>query len=121
MNRYTKLFAEELENYFNISYSYSGRSMYGDTCVSVTMGRDDARLGDVLEAIFEIGINLGGVENPGEEDLKLVNAIDEILRSASMDSMGTGTVLYFPAANTVGIKRENYSDEDDEGTDWTDD
>jgi hypothetical protein len=55
---------------------YSGRGMYGDSCVGVTCGRDHSE-GEVYQAV---GVNGS---------------------SAHRDSMGLGTILYWPKAKLV--------------------
>jgi hypothetical protein len=92
--------------------------MYGDSCVAITVDRDHS-MGDALARIFNYGVDLGGVDG-GEEDENLIRAIIMILQSACTDSMGTGSVIYFPAASSEGVRMPD-EDEDDDGTDWTED
>lgn len=76
-----------------VNDTYSGRGMYGESCIAAS--------GDDL-SLVRIGLEIG--MSPDLDD-----AIKRALvRSARQDSMGRGTVVYFP-----GWKFTN-EDEDDE-------
>ena len=75
---------------------YSGRGMYGATCLAIVTrdtDGDSQSLGDILNAIYFMGLEM----DIDEDD---TDAITAVLRSAQMDSMGHGIVIYFPAAQT---------------------
>lgn len=74
--------------------SYSGRGMYGRSCLGVET--DD--LGDLFAAVLE--------ELEGEEDTQDVQLAFKSMRT---DSMGRGTIVYFPAIPFVG------DDDEEEG------
>jgi len=74
----------------NVRTDYSGRGMYGRTCV----GFDLDSKGDLL--------NLGA-------SLQANGLLDEFYSSASFDSMGLGIIVYFP-----GIKCEDGPKDEDE-------
>ena len=78
------------------SRSYSGRGMYGKTCLGVELNRDNT-LGGFLAAL------VWGAEDNSRH---LMDDLAEGLRSAQTDSMGLGQILYFPNVP--------YTDEDDE-------
>lgn len=69
-------------------YAYSGRGMYGVTCLAINT---EAR-----------GVNhlLGTIANliriANEEDDSAVDVLADALHYAQTDSMGMGTILYFP-------------------------
>lgn len=70
--------------------SYSGRAMYGKTCLAVDL--DGGTLGpfvaDVIEALqTQVG---GEIMSTNGDD------ISEAFRSMKTDSMGRGSVVYFP-------------------------
>lgn len=70
--------------------SYSGRAMYGKTCVAI--------VGDDLN-MFKFGLALGA---QADEDTM---PIDDLLYEAEnmkQDSMGLGTVYYWPRVPFVG-------------------
>lgn len=67
--------------------SYSGRGMYGRSCLGVET--DD--LGDLFAAVLE--------ELEGEEDTQDVQPAFKSMRT---DSMGRGTIVYFPSVPFVG-------------------
>lgn len=73
--------------------SYSGRGMYGRSCLGVET--DD--LGDLFAAVLE--------ELEGEEDTQDVQLAFKSMRT---DALGRGTIVYFPAVA--------YDDDDDEPT-----
>jgi len=69
-------------------YSYSGRAMYGETCLAVN---DDGRgLGEVMATIIRGAIEEGS-------GAKIADAVSEM----RTDSMGRGTVVYFPGVAFV--------------------
>lgn len=70
--------------------SYSGRGMYGKTCLGIDIDRDTS-LGDVFASILEAIANDESVVN---ED-GLIEAA-EALRGMRSDNMGLGTIYYFP-------------------------
>jgi hypothetical protein len=83
--------------------SYSGRGMYGEECLAVTLevGQTPFRFfADMLDQVASLvssGMN-------GEETDHLLDAISSLeacLRSAQTDSMGRGTVVYFPGTKYV--------------------
>lgn len=113
--KHVESFADDLDGYFKVSLTYSGRGMYGTTCVSVTIGHntyESTSLGDVFQAVFDIGMGLGSVDDPKDFDEARAYAYDSFLRSASVDGMGTGLVIYFPAANTTGWGKDDDEEED---------
>lgn len=63
--------------------SYSGRGMYGMECVGFTVGEPGAVLGIVADIVAEV-----------EDEDKL--EVARLFRASHTDSMGTGTVIYFP-------------------------
>ena len=70
------------------TYSYSGRGMYGNSCVGFTVDREYS----IFQAISQIleDMDIGDGDNGGFYDFTAA------LRSAQMDSMGLDTVIYFP-------------------------
>lgn len=76
----------------DIRDDYSGRGMYGDTCIGVTF---DQYGGNEME----LGVLLG----------QKLDADDAyaLARNARSDSMGLGTIIYFP-----NFKFEDEEDED---------
>ncbi len=73
-------------------YSYSGRGMYGNSCVGFTVDREYS----IFQAISQILEDM-------DIDMESGNLYDftAILRSAQMDSMGLDTVIYFPRVKWV--------------------
>lgn len=75
--------------------SYSGRRIYGKTCLGV----ETSDLGELFAAVLE------SVE--GDDDTR---EIQEAFRQMATDSMGRGTIVYFPGVPFV-------DDEEDEDHD----
>lgn len=98
-----------IENAGYETRSYSGRCMYGATCLGVEL---DDRLGDFFASILDAIASLG--EEERDEALDLASAF----RSMKTDSMGRGTIVYF---ESVPFKDEKEADEDseDENSDYT--
>lgn len=69
--------------------AYSGRSMYGEECLSVTVERSPFKLfSDVLDVLSE------------ENDVDVINeeigAVSKAFKEAREDSLGRSTVVHFP-------------------------
>jgi hypothetical protein len=84
-------------------YSYSGRAMYGKTCLAVNL---DNGLGEFISAIMTEAL-----ENADNDDIFDVARAFESMRT---DSMGRGIVVYFPGVPFEGDDSEDDEDEDDE-------
>ena len=72
--------------------SYSGRCMYGETCLGVTTG------GGNLGRLFALIVESADEDNREE--------LGETLRSMATDSMGRGTIVYFPGTPYVGEEED---------------
>jgi hypothetical protein len=66
---------------------YSGRAMYGSTCIAF---RSNGDLGGIMRFAYNLREALDSAEL---DDLD----VEDFLSSARQDSMGLGTVLYFPS------------------------
>jgi hypothetical protein len=78
--------------------SYSGRGMYGDTCLAVTIR------GNLFELFAQVLRVLDG------DRTNLTEEVADAFSMARQDDMGRGTVVYFPGVKYV----EAASDEEDE-------
>ena len=68
--------------------SYSGRGMYGKECLGFTT--DDSfmvTMGNILEELAYVH---------GHETEEKLTAFAKVLKNAATDSMGLGTIIYFP-------------------------
>jgi hypothetical protein len=82
-------------------YSYSGRGMFGKSCLAFNYGGSWGEVyGDILEAALE------QAGDKGFDETGLVESV----RQMRSDSMGTSTVFYFPRTEFVD---EEDSEEDD--------
>src|SRR5712671_3583171 len=79
--------------------NYSGRGMYGAECLAIVVRNSDTdaqSLGDILNAVYFMG-----TETDDNDVLSgKANRIGEVLRSAQIGTLGSDTVIYFPAAQT---------------------
>lgn len=95
---------------------YSGRSMYGESCFGLVLRNDDA-FGDIY-ALVRALVDKGVLEDD-YEDVEMVRAMRE-------DSMGLGTIYYFPGYQVHHVKcvecGKDLENEEDEakisGTCW---
>jgi hypothetical protein len=106
-----------LEDYGLPTRSYSGRGMYGKSCLGVEAGDRD-----LLKAVFEIGFELG--ERTGEDEAENKDrdpnyalkqereAITKALSSMRQESLGLGVITYFPGVPFVGDSQEPDVDDD---------
>ncbi len=90
---------ELLEDAFKVR-SYSGRGMYGATCLAVTT--DDG----LAEVVAHVVLN---VDDENRHD------VARALRRMKTDSMGLGMVVYFPGVPFEGDDSDDDDDTDDEG------
>jgi len=78
------IFVELLEEMELEPYSYSGRGMFGKSCVGVTVT-------NTTKFIFELGLKIGSKhEEENYEELK------EGFENIRTDNMGLDYVVYFP-------------------------
>lgn len=77
--------------------SYSGRAMYGKTCLAVEI---DGTMGMLISCVIQ-AVGDGVVPNYAEAA--------EAFMKMKTDSMGLGTIAYFPGIGYVG------DEEDDDG------
>lgn len=82
--------------------SYSGRGMYGDRCVGIDCDNPFQAFSRITLALMEQGSD--GLE-----------AVEHFTRdgAVTMDSMGLGSILYFPRLPWVGSE-ENVEEEEEE-------
>ena len=65
--------------------SYSGRGMYGAQCVAFTVEAEQSLLGVVAEVVA------------ANAETGLEFEIARLFKAAKIDSMGLGTIVYFPS------------------------
>jgi hypothetical protein len=84
--------------------SYSGRGMYGENCLGVTISPGE--MGQFIARLMEAQHLLDTEE--GDEEVKETEweAVAKGLRRWTQDSMGRGTIIYFP-----GVPFVDYDDE----------
>lgn len=83
--------------------SYSGRGMHSRGCLGVVLDRDTS-LGDFIADVIEAIVD--------QEDESL-DDITEAFRGMATDSMGLGTVVYFPEVPYDSGDGDSDEDEDE--------
>ncbi len=89
---------EILESTVDGVRSYSGRAMYGRSCLGV----ETNDIGDLFAAVLE--------EVEGDDDTR---EIQEAFRDMRTDAMGRGTIVYFPNVPFVDEEEEDEDHEHD--------
>ena len=74
--------------------SYSGRGMYGERCVGIGCSSPERVVVDIIEAVFSEGV---------EEDF---HDVCSVMRSMQTDSLGRGSIMYFPSVKWEGEEEE---------------
>lgn len=88
-NKIIELIKEFCEMYeLEFSTDYSGRYMYGDTCVAISDGPDMQVSLGLLAELFDCILDK-------VKDIKLSEYFSDI----RLDNMGLGMVIYFPNLN----------------------
>lgn len=81
---------EQLEDEFELTSDYSGRAMYGDTCIGVI-----GSTSDLLKFVARVAT--WNVENEEDADSpEGIELVEDLADSARSDSMGRDMVFYFP-------------------------
>lgn len=85
--------------------SYSGRGMYGKSCLAFTV--DSGDLGEVVADLMQY------VAEKGDTDRFIVDSISDAFRNMSSDSMGMGSVYYFKRIPYVASETEEDEGEEE--------
>lgn len=87
--------------------SYSGRGMYGASCLGVVVQDVGKFVGDVLHEIAD------HIDTDDCGALELCEPISDAFRGMSMDNMGRDIIVYFPHTefNSNGDEDEGVEDE----------
>lgn len=89
--------------------SYSGRFMYGRSCLGFVV--DD---GTAMEALGEVLENITNGEHDTDKILDRVSDLGSLLRETRQDSMGLGTIVYFPSIAWNDRYESDWAPEDSE-------
>ena len=78
----------------SVRLTYSGRGMYGTTCLGIVMDRYDMDLWR-----FDMAENIADeIRNSGDEDtIALFKKFKECVKGPNRDSMGLSQIEYFPS------------------------
>jgi len=108
MDKMVPVLNEILRNADMMPRSYSGRGMYGSTCLAVT-GEDAGKvLGRLMGALLNVGEKLSAMER---------QELARALRSVKWDSLGFDTIVYFPNLRFTREDEISLAEDDDEYTD----
>lgn len=89
ISRLVMALAEEVDGVRVMPQPYSGRAMYGRTCVAFAL--------DGISPLALFGLILEGADRFEADDREEVIAnLIQLAQDARTDSFGLGTVLYFP-------------------------
>lgn len=104
------IFKEAIEDAGYSVFSYSGRGMYGKRC----LGIETTRLQNSIQATAEIIGNLAETCR-FDEELEIQDFI-EMFSNVCQDSLGLGSVIYFPDIDwdEEWTETDKEKDEDDE-------
>jgi hypothetical protein len=104
-------------------HSYSGRGMFGDTCLAVTIDRNGINefelMGRLVEAAAQHGADKADNEHEfaNESVNEAMEPVVEALRGTRTDSMGLGIVIYWPNISYVETEEKGYDPDEFEGDD----
>lgn len=88
--------------------SYSGRAMYGKECLGVDVPQGG--LGGFVADVIDAAVEWTQDEPDGDRDM---GDVAQAFRDMRTDSMGLGTIVYFPRVPFVGDDGEETADTED--------
>ena len=98
----SKTFVEFVRDYTEYEpQSYSGRGMYGKSCVGITCDNPSDVVLDIIQA-------------QAENDPTEVSELIDMLRRSSQDSMGRSAIIYWPKIEWPADEEEVDDDEESE-------
>jgi hypothetical protein len=91
--------------------AYFGRGMYGKECLAVTLDAGVSPFSFISDLMEQLATNVGEGMTGADLDffLDATSSVTEALRTAKTDSMGHGTVVYFPGTEYVETDTEEES------------
>lgn len=90
--------------------SYSGRGMYGSSCLGFSYNSYQEYVQQSLEALYS------ALEDTSFEDTRTLELMNALSRFAS-DSLGRGLIIYFPQLECPNLLEDEDEDEKDEDED----
>lgn len=93
--------------------SYSGRGMYGASCLGITTGR----FTNPHDVIMKIVVQFVEENHEDEDFLSKFRELTDCLQNPRQDSMGLGTVTYFPDIDWEDDDEDEDLDEDEDEED----
>ena len=116
-----KVLAYVLERVDTEDYSlykgYSGRAMYGSKCFGISVAQY------VLPTVFfadllkygkeweDDNLDIASELNDGVDDPIILELVEKLLRDARSDSLGLGTIVYFPRYTVPDDFMDDFDDE----------
>ena len=86
--------------------SYSGRNMYGNNCLGVTLSSRIEPMRFVAEVLEHVA------DHDGDDMADMLDELVRGLRDCKTDSMGRGMIIYFPMIDFEGEEDDDEEDED---------
>ncbi len=94
----TQRIIELLENAdLEVRTDYSGRGMYGKTCVGVVLNNNSGSIAGFVASLMTQVVLDATILDEACND---VAALEEMFANTKEDSMGLSTILYFPQLRT---------------------
>ena len=83
---------------YTVRDDYSGRGMYGDTCIAVTLDRDENQTS--VQLVIDVMLDILDQADTLDEAYDSAASMGQLFSSYEEDSMGCDSVLYFPRRKT---------------------
>ncbi len=101
--------AEGSEGTIRLHRHYSGRGMFGEQCLGITVDREISEVGLGAKLILEYMVAHSEAEDLDYDATPDENEILDILERSCTDSMGLGTIVYFPGIpDPVNVIEEDF-------------
>lgn len=95
--------ALELDDDVTIHRKYSGRGMYGKTCIGFSGSNPLSTITEAMGSVVEDQFN-------SEDGLEWALEFFEMISSMRKDSLGLGEIIYFPGYDTVSAGGEDHEE-----------
>ncbi len=87
-----------IDDFTDVRHDYSGRGMYGKSCIGLVTGRNGIEIGIALAEVIE-ELNTLNFETPDWDDLDITEFCN-----AAQDSMGYSVIWYWPGLGVEPIE-----------------
>src|SRR5687767_14645373 len=97
MERQVEILKDAIETAGYEVQSYSGRAMFGSTCLGVSVKASEK---------FSFVADLVDCAKDADDEFETLNAVTKAIRNIRTDALGLGSIIYFPSFE--------YSEEDED-------